>query len=358
MGTCIAHSTALAYWLTRSQSPGQLCVANHSLIQSLTTSTADVDRVHTFLIDCGALPDRDTAHHRDTAHCNSHSAYESCKTDHLIHTLVQSRADIRRAQNFQAHAIRGTAQATPQHHLPEGSVLRLNEQDLITSPEATFFEIASGTSNIVQAIEVGYYLCGKFYISPEGYGLIGKRNPLTSIERISNYLDQLTGVYGVAKAREALLYVHENCESPQEVNLSIELALPLRLGGRGFPPHQAAQEFPLHNYRWQRTLGCNYLRADIYFPDLDAIFEYDSYEKHMNRQQFDHTQTRAGILRAQGHKVISVTFGQLLNNQAFNDSIFTWEAELGLPHPSLDNITIQKQYLLHNFLYQMKRRMF
>ena len=234
----------------------------------------------------------------------------------------------------------------------------LNEQDLITSPEATFFEIASGASSIVQAIEVGYYLCGKFYISPEGYGFMGKRNPLTSIERISNYLKQFTGVYGVAKAREALLYVHENCESPQEVNLSIELALPLRLGGRGFPPHQAAQIFSLHDYRWQRTLGCDYLRADIYFPDLDAIFEYDSYEAHMNRQQFDHTQTRAGILRAQGHKVISVTFGQLLTHQAFNDSIFTWEEELGLQHPSLDNLTSQKQHLLHSFLYQMKRRMF
>ena len=123
---------------------------------------------------------------------------------------------------------------------PAGSFVRVPVLDVpgvyAASPELVFRQIAAKRT-LLEAVYVGYALCSSYRVDGAADGGIAPREgddePLTSVERIREYLRKTEGSYGCAKARRALSYVREGSISPTESALAMGLTLPLCLGGFG-----------------------------------------------------------------------------------------------------------------------------
>ena len=348
MSTCGSYTTALAFWATRCEDTTNLPRCGASVVQDFTASIKDSVKMRRMLVDLGALPEESAEPPRP----------KDGEARNRLHLSVPDRAQRRHPRGTVAHAITGQVDSKRTFILPSNSFCRIGEDAFVASPELTYYQMASRARYPYQAIEAGYVLCSAFAFDPVGHDRVARRVPPTSVVRIATFLEKLPGVWGVEKAREYLRFVHDGCDSPPEIQLSMELAMPRSLGGRQWPRHECAREFPLLEERYQRMLGSQSVRADIYLPDYDAILEYDSYENHMGKWDFDHTNKRAEILRADLHKVIPVTHGMVMNSGEFDDAIWVWEEEIGIPHAARNRHTAMLQRDLHETLVAKNRRWF
>lgn len=373
MSICCGYITSLAFWATRNDDGGSLPRLDFEDMGELSARVGEARTLRLRLAELGAFPGEsafapDTnvkAGVRNSLHVIVPSREKRSHTPGVI-THAPSRLMVAPALMPDPHAAPPTGNpiATAAHvsdtpiQLPAQSFCEIGPGQFVASPELTFYEIASRSNNLWRAIETGYLLCSGFSLSPLGYERVARRVPLTSRDSIADFLEALSGAWGINKARKALSFVKDECDSPPEIQLSMELGMPDRLGGRGWPVHCAAYKIDLDNERYQRILGCNYVKADLYLESVNGILEYDSYEDHMGKWQFDHTQKRAGVLRAMQYEVVSVTHGMVMNNREFDDSLYTWEEELGISHKAPTHRTLNLQHEMHNFLISQERRRF
>ena len=113
--------------------------------------------------------------------------------------------------------------------LPEGAFISLGNGAVISGPELLFVELAS-SMNAVEHLMLGHELCGSFsrdakdpYNGPITYGL----KPATSVERIRAFIDRVSYIHGIARARESLRYLNDNAWSPTESLVAALLRLPI-----------------------------------------------------------------------------------------------------------------------------------
>ena len=350
MSTCGGHTTSLAYWATRCGNGGGLCRASLADMGKLKAGAKDSKLMRKTMAELGAIP----------SEMGLLSPDAKAPVRNNMHLLVATDKDRRHSRGTSCHTLPGVtathALETPA--LPDDAFCEVGDGLFVSSPELTFLQMASIAKRFDQVVETGYLLCGAFALSPYGYDRVDHRDPVTSVEKISAFLAQMPGVQGVDRARQALQYVHGNCDSPPEVHLSMDFGLPEKRGGRGWPLHDCAHVVPLEEPRHRRMLGCDYIKGDVHFPSLNSMFEYDSYEDHMGKWQFDHTQKRAQILRNLEYTVVSVTYGMVMNNQEFDDWVYEWERYLGIEKP-VPSLKVQGlQHDLHAFLTQPQRRRF
>ncbi len=373
MSICGGYITSFAFWATRDDDGGGLPRLDYAAMGDLSAGVREAKAMRLRMAELGAFPGESAALPENG------TGGTGPKVRNSLHLIVPSRSKRSHAPGVithapskkimtpprlvtQVHGLQGASQSNLVSNtyvrLPPNSFCEIGPGQYIASPELTFYEIASRSNNIWRAVETGYLLCSAFSLSPLGYERIARRVPVTSRESIAQFLDAIPGAWGVDKARRALAYVRDECDSPPEIQLSMELGMPERVGGRGWPEHCAAYRIDLDSERYERMLDCEYVKADLYFPTNKSVLEYDSYEDHMGKWQFDHTQKRAGVLRAMHYKVVSVTNGMVMNNREFDDSLFTWEETLGIPHKSPSHRTRNLQHEMHEFLIAPDRRRF
>ena len=103
-----------------------------------------------------------------------------------------------------------------------------------SSPELTFLQIAV-KHTLLETVYMGYALCSSYRIDADAENGIALREgddePLTSAARIGQYLANVDGAYGTAKARRALAYVRDGSISPTESAMAMALSMPRRFGG-------------------------------------------------------------------------------------------------------------------------------
>ena len=322
MGLCIGYDSALRYWLTKT--------TNEALPEPATTGTFKQAEATAALVKEGALP-------------------FGPEPGRPLHLVVSDPALKHRIHNCQVHVYEG--------FLPDGSFHRLPGTNLVASPELAFLELAQ-THSLWELVEAGNYLCSTFSIGDEGRGYTGKRTQVTTMGRLSRFLDEVPPhTRGVRRARQALEHVVELTASPKESQLAMHYHLPVELGGRGPFEITANQEIRIDEHG-QRLLSSGHLVGDLFLPDFGCDLEFDSIEFHTGRFRLDHTQARRNVLEAMGIKTVSATEGQISRIEKLDD--FTWllEERLGIPHPAYTREQRLAQIDLFDWLNDPQRALF
>ena len=141
------------------------------------------------------------------------------------HVIVSGETARHRSELLVAH------QARPSY--PPGSFFSLAPDALCATPELVALQMAEYASDLELLLLVDE-LCGHYGIQPRAAkGLVKRRDPLTSIERIEGYLDLMGPCRGAAKLRRALLRARAQSGSPRESRTVHRLEFCPRLGGYG-----------------------------------------------------------------------------------------------------------------------------
>lgn len=221
-----------------------------------------------------------------------------------LHVLVPQDSARRTSSEVISHVESGS--------LPPRSVLDSMNGFRICSPELCFVQMAT-LWELPKLIELGFELCGTYDLSNDSYRTCA---PLTSIDRLSSYLDSLGKTHGKRKAAAALRYVANGSASSRETLLTMQLTLPYRMGGYGL-------EMPLLNHRIdlgkreRRICGKNYLVCDLYWPNAKLGVEYDGGD-HADPERMLKDAMRRDALVSMGITVITVTKWQLEDGGEMN----------------------------------------
>ena len=187
-----------------------------------------------------------------------------------IDVVVPSASSRVRASFFSCHVLSSG--------IPEDSFVTLESGLCLPCPELLFLQLAGVMTLEVHAL-LGYELCGTYSrsavdprVKEATYGV----SPVTSVEKITNYLDACGRRKGVALARQSLEWVQDNAWSPMEAIVALMARLPTFADGYGMGDISL-------NVRHGTTpelvrLGCKESRV----PDIEIVgthvgFNYDSH---------------------------------------------------------------------------------
>lgn len=170
--------------------------------------------------------------------------------------LVSDRSELRESQRMIPHMASG--------NLPAHSFVQAREGVLVSSPEATFVQLAA-VLTLPQLLLVGMELCGTYAFDGSGDGGTGfcQRPRLITKERLSQYIGWCHKRDGLALARQAVRLLMNNSGSPRESVTVLALTLPTSSHGLGLPQ-------PTLNHRTRVT------RRDRETTDQSQYF-YDFY---------------------------------------------------------------------------------
>lgn len=321
MGLYLGHESALRYWLTKR---GDECLPDFAPETSLAHATANRSDVHTSVLPLDYSDRRP------------------------LHLLVQGRSEVRGVPEARIHQFSSA--------LPVGSFCLLSDTARVASPELTYLLMAQ-CRDVQELAMVGCYLTSRFSITESGRGYAGMREPLTTPERISAYLDLLPGANGMRRARRALRYVVPNTASPIESLLALTSLLPPSLGGRTMPSVVANQRIVVPE-KLQKLMGSEELFGDLFYEKVGGDIEYDSYDYHTGKFRLDHTSTRRNVLEAARIKVVSATWGQIKTFELYQDFWWLVENNFGLRHYKLNQKQLMAQESLYNMFIDPEFRLF
>ncbi len=199
--------------------------------------------------------------------------------------------------------------------LPPDSFVRVDDDVIVCRPELCFVQMATKMS-FPQLLELGFELCGTYNLPSEGSKKAFQRNPLTSVESLSLFIDVIDGLRGTVDARRALPYIVEGSASPRETILTLLLCLPLRLGGCGLPQPELNHQVFLDEIA-RRATGKKSLRCDLYWPAARLAVEYDSDLHHTGGDRIADDATRRAVLANMGIGVVTVTRRQVTARSEF-----------------------------------------
>ena len=232
---------------------------------------------------------------------------ETASTDGGLHVLIDSNASRFSSKDIVRHVWSGV--------LPAGSLYKVAQEVYVTSPEFSLLLISQKcefNNLVMRCCEA----CGAYGIESSGKGFYA-RPALTSIAKITAFLDRAGSIRGSAKLRRALKYAFDNAYSPMETAIAMLMSYPARMGGYGFPK-------PILNYRMEldseasRMAGKKFVFFDFYFPDRRVAVEYDSDQEHTGADRIASDSRRNNTLRDIGFVVINLTWAQVRNSQALD----------------------------------------
>ena len=182
----------------------------------------------------------------------------------------------RGARESDARDIRSRSFGLPA--IPEGLMLELAPGIYSAGPELCFVQMARDLP-LTDAVVLGCELCGRYsHFAGQASGFY-ERPPLTSVEQIERAIEQLSGLYGLSRAREALRWVRDGSRSPMETDVSCVLFLPGRHRGFGFGQPELNHCVELDEEASAIT-GTRRCYVDASWPGARRGVEYDSHEFH------------------------------------------------------------------------------
>ena len=203
------------------------------------------------------------------------------------------------------------------HPLPADSFRRVDVGIYRASPELCFVRLASRLS-LEQLIQLGMELCGTYVLRPDTRrGFDNHDSQLTSVERLSAYIEELGQTKGLARARKALKYVRDGSASPMETCQYMLLCLPLRMGGYGLTGAEVNGELPL-SPRAALLAERESFRCDLFWRDKGVAVEYDSKEDHLGLAAFVRDNAKRNVLMDMGIKVYIVSSNQIIDPEQFD----------------------------------------
>ena len=199
--------------------------------------------------------------------------------------------------------------------LPAGALRSMTPGEFVVSPECCLYE-AARTMDFLEAVLLGYELCGRYSFDREGSCAFDAREPLTDLGRIGRFASSMSGAYGMRHLRRVLPHIAEGSFSPAETAVAMLLSLPCRYGGFGLPR-------PRLNYRvdpgarHRAAVGKEYYLCDLFWPEARVAVEYDSDLFHTGAERIARDALRRTDLAHLGVTVLTLTKGQLYDVRAF-----------------------------------------
>jgi len=208
--------------------------------------------------------------------------------------------------------------------LPEGGIIDVGGGLLVASPELCFFQLTNRLP-LAKTLRLGLELCGKYTLpandtareDPEIKEKGFKNRPaLTSIERLSSYLERSGGVFNQRQLQSILRYIGNGSASPMESKLLILLTLPYSQGGFGLPmpeldapvePGKTSGNTTGSKDLSRQSKGNKSYRCDFYWRDLKLAVEYDSDKYHLLSKQKAEDSKKKNYLLSKEIHVISVS---------------------------------------------------
>ncbi|MDD5806146.1 MAG: hypothetical protein PUD02_02245 [Eggerthellales bacterium] len=191
---------------------------------------------------------------------------------------------------------------------PRPSFLQIGDDLHVSTPEACFLQLA-GILDAIDLIIAGMELCGQYVIDTKT-GALRRSNPITTPEKILDYLNSCSHVRGLPLAKRALKHVVAGAQSPKEIELCMRLCLPRRMGGLGVPKPEFNPEIRIspRNLPSQDALT---LRPDLFWSPIKYGVEYDSKLEHFNEKAAENDSQRRALFSMAGYSIDSVLPNQL-----------------------------------------------
>ncbi|MCQ2511916.1 MAG: hypothetical protein MJ092_00795 [Lachnospiraceae bacterium] len=218
------------------------------------------------------------------------------------------------------------------NHLPESSFVRLNDRAdnlnvFVACPELAFIQAARYFSLPVTVL-LGCMLCA-MYVCEKSYPL-GQvdRIPITNKKKILQYLKKAEGIHGIKRARRAVTYISDNCNSPMEVSLATIAALPISEGGYAMKPFQMNETIQLKK-KGALLLGREECRCDMAWVDERLVVEYESNLIHIDKNQHIYDNRRLTSITSSGYCVVKITSKNVASLSNLDDIFFLIRKILG-----------------------------
>lgn len=271
-----------------------------------------------------------------------------------LHILSSDAAGKTRAMGIREHVLSA--------EIPPGSFQTDDTLGLtFATPQLTLLTMAPLVS-IYQLAMAAYELCGSFAIFDPGEELqkqidavnaqrltwpggwrqvhttegsatdLWARDPLVTISELEEYCKKAKGIRGTEKLAKAVRMVNGVCASPLEVQASMMLGLPPRLGGEGIGPFSNNHAITLSAAA--RTLaGQSTCYADLYFEGTDnrppVVIECQGRVVHDSSEQGGVDANRTLALQDMGMDVILLTREQLADQERFDAFLGHLRRKLG-----------------------------
>ena len=156
----------------------------------------------------------------------------------------------------------------------------INRDTFTCGPELVFIQLAMKWP-LIDAVVLGYELCGAYSHFAGNISGFYDRPPLTSVAAISEAISHLEGLRGLKKAEAALRWVRDGARSPMETVLSCCLSLPAQIGGLGFEPPELNYAVALDGAASRRA-GRSTCYVDLAWPSAKKGLEYNGAEFHLD----------------------------------------------------------------------------
>ena len=199
--------------------------------------------------------------------------------------------------------------------LPRGSILLIEPDVCMVSPEMLFLQLAYG-ADVLDAVQLGFELCGIYSYPFQIQRDFSERAPFVSRRAMDRFLESQEGVPGVGAARRAMRYVVEGSASQMETACAMMLGLPYRLGGLNFPKFTINQKIEISK-RLQAEMGRTQCFCDLAWFDRGVVFEYDSNAYHVGAERIAADSDRRNALLRMGYKVVTLTGNQMGDAREF-----------------------------------------
>lgn len=212
--------------------------------------------------------------------------------------LVGERSSISNLRNVKHHLLEGT--------LPPDAFRLVSDGIYLPSPELVFLLLASELSRL-RRIALAYELVGSYALDrPSTNGFVSGLSPVTSLDRLRDFLARSTRRRHAARALADLELVHERSASPRETDLAMAFSLPAGDGGYGLGPFSMN---PVLRFEGERAVLAGGVRRypDILFVRDRVVVEYDSDQWHGGVMKPSVDKDRADGLSAVGYTVLTFT---------------------------------------------------
>ena len=258
-----------------------------------------------------------------------------------LHRLVFSRNELSNGKLFRDHFWSGEC--------PFGSIWEHELGVSVASPGMTLLGLAS-TIPFPQLLMAVYEMCGGFAVfrpseaieeamrkywhgSSERLGFwkrvmstkgaptsLWMRPPLLDLDELKRFASEVAGHRGARPLTEAAELMTGPCESPFEVQTSLLLGLPRRLGGMGLTDIENNKEIRLSSDA-RALCGKSTCRADIYLEGNGVAgpvdIECQGAMVHDSDESVISDSRRTAALQSMGIDVVPVTFDQISDPRGF-----------------------------------------
>ena len=229
-------------------------------------------------------------------------------SEEILHTTVFKSAERRQSKTHRSHVWAGS--------IPEGVFYRLNDNVYVASPEFAFCAAASDLS-LHKAIAFGDELCGRYSFDADAERGFRKREaPLTSVERIGEFLERARGVRGKQKAERVLRFIVNQSASPMETFDEMGFSLPYHLGGYGIATPVMNEEIPLGSKAAHIARRAT-VYADMCWSDCHLDVEHHGVYDHSKTVDQASDRARVNAMKEEGFEVIELTKDQVNDLYSF-----------------------------------------